>query len=161
MSIIIRKMVREDINSVQKVAQQSWHTTYEDIIPYNIQENFLNTAYNHDMMVKRLASSYLFVAEKKGQVVGFANFSTVNCKGQLDLHAIYLVPTCQGNGIGTALLQKGIGEIEHIKEVYVEVEKENKTGIYFYEAKGFKTIKEYDDNFDGHILKTVLMVLKL
>lgn len=161
MRIVIREMVNEDIKDVQKIATQSWHTTYKGIIPYNIQENFLNTAYSYDMMRKRLANSYLFVAEEKNQVVGFADFSTVTHKGQGNLNAIYLLSTSQGNGIGTALLQKGIEEIGHVDEIYVEVEKENKMGIHFYKAKGFKTVKEYDDNFDGHILKTVQMVLKL
>ncbi len=29
----------------------------------------------------------------------------------------------------------------------------------FYEAKGFRKIKAFDDNFDGHILKTIQMCL--
>ena len=28
----------------------------------------------------------------------------------------------------------------------------------FYKAKGFEIFEEFDDNFDGHILKTVRMI---
>ncbi|ARF17828.1 GNAT family N-acetyltransferase [Sporosarcina ureae] len=159
MSFVIREMVKEDIKQVQDVAKKSWNSTYEGIIPHQIQENFLNAAYNDKMMEKRLNSSFIYVAEMKDKVVGFANFTPVNSEGQSELSAIYLYQDCQGEGIGTALLQRGIKELENLKEVYIDVEKENTVGKTFYDAKGFKTINEYDDNFDGHILKTIRMCL--
>lgn len=159
MNFVIRKMVKEDIKQVQDVARKSWNTTYEGIIPHRVQENFLNAAYNDEMMEKRLSGSFIFVAEKGDKVVGFANFTSVNSEGQSELSAIYLYQDFQGEGIGSALLQRGIKELENLKEVYIDVEKENSIGKSFYDAKGFKTIKEYDDNFDGHILKTVRMCL--
>ena len=159
MSFIIREMKKEDTKQVQDVAKKSWNSTYDGIIPHNIQENFLKVAYSDEMMEKRLNGSFVFVAEMENKVVGFANFTPVNNEGQSELSAIYLYPNCQGKGIGTALLQKGIKELENVKEIYIDVEKENNIGKTFYKAKGFKTIKEYDDNFDGHILKTVHMCL--
>jgi len=111
------------------------------------------------MMKKRLIGSFIFVAEMENRIVGFASFTPVNDERQSELSAIYLYPNSQGKGVGTALLQKGIKELENIKEIHIDVEKENIIGKTFYEAKGFKTIKEYDDNFDGHILKTVRMCL--
>lgn len=40
-----------------------------------------------------------------------------------------------------------------IKSLIVYVEKENTTGMSFYQARGFVRIAEYDDLFDGHILQ--------
>ena len=159
MSFIIRTMIKEDIKQVQDVAKKSWNATYEGIIPRSVQGNFLNAAYSDEMMDKRLKASFIFVAEMENRIVGFASFTPVNDERQSELSAIYLYPNSQGKGIGTALLQKGIEELENIKEIQIDVEKENIIGKKFYEAKGFKTIKEYDDNFDGHILKTVRMCL--
>lgn len=159
MSFIIREMKKEDTKQVQDVAKKSWNSTYDGIIPHNIQENFLKVAYSDEMMEKRLNGSVIFVAEMENKVVGFINFTPLNNEGQSKLNAIYLYPNCQGKGIGTALLQKGIKELENVKEIFINVEKENNIGKTFYEAKGFKIVKEYDDNFDGHILKTVQMSL--
>ncbi|AOV07985.1 GNAT family N-acetyltransferase [Sporosarcina ureilytica] len=159
MSFMIREMKKEDIKQVQDVAKKSWNATYDGIIPHNIQENFLKAAYSDEMMKRRLNGSFIFVAEMEDKIIGFANFTPVNNGGQSELSAIYLYPDYQGKGIGTALLQKGIKELENVKEIYIDVEKENNIGKTFYEAKGFKTVKEYDDNFDGHILKTVQMCL--
>lgn len=159
MGFIIRTMIIEDIKQVQDVAKKSWNATYDGIIPHSVQEKFLNAAYSNEMMKKRLIGSFIFVAEMENRIVGFASFTPVNDERQSELSAIYLYPNSQGKGVGTALLQKGIKELENIKEIHIDVEKENIIGKTFYEAKGFKTIKEYDDNFDGHILKTVRMCL--
>lgn len=152
-------MKMEDTKQVQDVAKKSWRSTYDGIMPHIIQENFLNMAYSDEMMEKRLNGSFIFVAEMENKVVGFADFTPVNNERQSELSAIYLYSNCQGMGIGTALLQKGIKELEDVKEIYIEVEKENNIAKIFYEAKGFKTMLEYDDHFNGHILKTVQMCL--
>jgi ribosomal protein S18 acetylase RimI-like enzyme len=157
----IRKMRKEDIKQVQSVAKRSWNDTYEGIIPIEIQHNFLDYAYHDEMLKKRLEGSYLFVAVVENTIVGFANFSPVKKEGEVELGAIYLLPNFQGKGIGSALLQAGIVNIEGIREVYINVEKENKKGINFYQAKGFETVEVFDEKFDGHILKTVRMVLKV
>lgn len=161
MEFKIRKMQAKDIKQVQQVAKISWNTTYNGIIPIEVQENFLSSAYSDDMMQTRLDRSFIFVAEVRHDVVGFANFSSVKEDGKVELAAIYLDPKFQGLGIGTALLEQGIKDIEGVKEIYLNVEKENQSGRTFYKAKGFKVLNEFDDEFDGHILKTVRMILKV
>ena len=159
--VIIREMHVEDIPQVQDVAKKSWNATYEGIIPFEIQEKFLKVAYNNDRMKQRLERSFLFVAEIDSNVVGFANFSPVNDEGKAELGAIYLYPEYQGKGIGSALLQKGINELEGVEEIYINVERDNEIGKSFYDAKGFQVLKEFDDDFEGHILKSVRMVLNV
>ncbi|MEI2405775.1 GNAT family N-acetyltransferase [Niallia taxi] len=161
MAYVIRKITQEDITQVQDVAKTTWNATYEGIIPAEIQENFLKSAYNDDRMKQRIESSTLYVAEVEDTVVGFANFSPVRENGKVELGAIYLYPKHQGKGIGSALVQTGIKDLDGVNEIYINVEKDNKIGKTFYEAKGFEVVKEFDDDFDGHILKTVRMVLKV
>ena len=160
MNYSIRTMALDDIPQVQNVAKASWNHTYEGIIPRDIQDNFLKSAYNDEMMKRRLEHSYLYVSEIDGKIVGFANFSPVKKHGEVELGAIYLLPEYQGKGIGTALLREGLHQLEGVNEVYINVERENHIGRNFYDAKGFTVVSEFDDNFDGHILKTVQMILK-
>lgn len=105
--------------------------------------------------------SIVYIAEVEGEIVGFANYSIVRDGGKVELAAIYLYPEFQGKGIGTALIQQAVKELLGIKEIYINVEKDNKIGMYFYEAKGFEVVKESDVEFDGHILKQVRMVKKV
>ena len=161
MNFTIREMNNEDIKPIQAIAQKIWNATYEGIIPEEIQNNFLAMAYSDEMMQQRLKHSFMYVAEMESEIYGFANFTPVDEKGLSELSAIYLDPDHQNKGMGTALLDKGIQNIEGLKEIRLEVEKENKIGMQFYKAKGFKVVKEYDEDFDGHILKTVIMNLEL
>ncbi|MDR0269419.1 GNAT family N-acetyltransferase [Paenibacillus sp.] len=159
--LMVRKMLPSDIQQVQNVAKTSWNATYNGIIPIEVQESFLKSAYNDEMMLRRLERSHVYVAELNGKIAGFANFSFVREGGQVELSAIYLYPEYQGKGIGSALLQEGIKNSQGVKEVFINVEKQNLIGRKFYEAKKFEMIKEFDDDFDGHTLKTVRMVLKI
>ncbi|EIM05697.1 hypothetical protein A1A1_14894 [Planococcus antarcticus DSM 14505] len=154
-------MRAEDIKQVQDIAHKTWNSTYEGIIPLDVQENFLRSAYNDERMEQRMESSVIFVVDISGKVVGFANFSQVNKDGIVGLAAIYIYPEFQGKGIGSALLQKGIKALDGVKEIFVDVEKDNLSGLKFYEAKAFEVVREFDDDFDGHILKTIEMVLKV
>lgn len=161
MDLFIRKMVREDIEQVQAVARESWHATYEGIIPLTVQNNFLDNAYSDTMMERRLAHSLVFVAEVGDQLVGFANYAKANDQGKVELAAIYISPENQGIGIGTALLKAGIEEIKGIERIWIDVVKENTIGRNFYKAKGFQIVKEFEDDFDGHLLQTIRMRLTI
>jgi GNAT superfamily N-acetyltransferase len=161
MNITIRKMHYEDTKQVQSIAKITWNATYEGIIPLEVQNNFLKLNYSDESMKQRIERSIVYVAEVEGKVVGFANYSTVRDGGKVELAAIYLYPEFQGKGIGTALIQQAVKELKGIKEIYINVEKDNKNGMNFYEAKGFEIVKESDVEFDGHILKQVRMVKKV
>ncbi|MEK6190212.1 MAG: GNAT family N-acetyltransferase [Carnobacterium alterfunditum] len=161
MDFLVRRIQESDIEQVQDIAKKTWNATYEGLIPLDVQEKFLSSAYNDNRMQQRMEKSLILVANTSEKVVGFANFSRVTDDGIVGLAAIYIYPEYQGRGIGSALLNQGIKELHGVKEVFVDVEKENLSGIKFYEAKAFEVVREFDDDFDGHILKTVEMVLKV
>ncbi|KXY69076.1 GNAT family N-acetyltransferase [Bacillus sp. FSL W7-1294] len=155
MTYVIREMKQEDIHAVQSVAKIAWHDTYEGIIPREIQDSFLDEAYSDEKMKYRLENTHLFVAE----VIGFANFSPVRLQNEAELGAIYLLPDQQGKGIGSALLQKGLTVLKGIRKLYIHVEAANEKGKRFYEAKGFAQLEEFEEDFEGHMMQTVRMVL--
>lgn len=161
MDSIIRAMQLEDIPHVQDVAKVSWNSTYQGIIPVEIQQSFLASAYSNEMMKSRMERSHIFVAEVDGKIIGFANFSPLKVGGEAELGAIYLYPEYQGKGIGSALLNEGIKHLGGVREIYINVEKDNQIGKSFYLAKGFVIVSEFDESFEGHMLKTNRMVLKI
>lgn len=150
-------MKKKDIPQVQHVAKTSWNATYEGIIPEHVQEKFLKSAYNDRNMKKKLKKNSIFVADVNGTIVGFANYSPVTKKGIMVLEAIYIFPEYQGFGIGTALLNVALEKIRNVKEVHLNVEKNNHTALRFYQAKGFIEVGAYDDNFGDHTIHTLEM----
>ncbi|MGG0716973.1 GNAT family N-acetyltransferase [Robertmurraya massiliosenegalensis] len=161
MTYVIRESQIDDVKQIQEIARKSWHATYEGIIPLEIQNQFLSSAYNEEMLQRRISHSLFLVAEEKEKIIGFANFSPVKAEGEMELGAIYLTPEHQGKGVGGALLHKGVELSPDARKVFINVEMDNQIGKRFYEAKGFKVISEFDENFDGHVLKTVRMMLVL
>lgn len=161
MKLIIRKMKFEDIQQVQEIAKISWHHTYDEIIPLEIQNKFLEGAYNVKKLEQRLKQTTMYVAEIDGKACGFANYLPVDTEGKCELAAIYLLPTYQGNGIGSAFLKQAIKDLPNLKQIHLYVEQQNKIGMNFYIAKGFKMIEQFEEDFDGHPLQTVHMMLKL
>lgn len=157
MAAIIRTMEKKDIEGVQEAAATSWHTTYEGIIPRVVQDRFLSAAYNKEMLARRMERSIMLVAEGEGRITGFANFTPVNEMGASELAAIYLLPEMQGTGIGTALLERGMGMLPGLTVLEVTVEKDNDIGLQFYTAKGFTIVGEFEEDFDGHMLQSVRM----
>lgn len=154
-------MNEDDISFVQEIAQTTWAATYEGIIPKHIQERFLQAAYSDERLTFRLQTSLFLVATVGESLIGFANFSNVNEEGQAELFAIYLLPTAQHKGIGSALLENGIQRLQGATSLTVCVEKDNIIGRQFYNAKGFQQVDEFDDLFEGHILKTIRLNLAL
>lgn len=152
-------MEERDFPAVEKVANDSWAFTYEGIIPKKVQQMFLSKAYSAVMLKVRMERSHFYVAELDGKIVGFANFSTLKEGGIVELAAIYLLPDVQGQGIGTKLLEHGIKQLENVKEVHLSVEKENRIGRSFYEAKGFEVYDEYEEAIFDVIVHTVRMKL--
>lgn len=54
----IRKAQIGEMSQVQNIAKISWSATYKGIIPLEVQEKFLKSAYSDDMKKRRLEQSF-------------------------------------------------------------------------------------------------------
>lgn len=159
MEIVIRNMVAADIEQIRHIATTSWHDTYKHSIPVDIQTNFLQRTYSNEALLERLENSHFFVAQIANQIVGFANLSLPDAKQQVELGALYLLPSKKRKGVGSKLLKIGIKRIGKVKQVLVHVEKHNQAALQFYKQKGFVCIKEFDELFYNHPLQTIQLML--
>lgn len=158
---MIRTGTPQDIAAVQEIAHISWNDTYQDIIPVNIQQSFLDKSYSVPMMEMRLKKTILLLAEHDGEPVGFANFTKLDDDGDAELIALYLKPEHQRNGYGKMLLNSGLTYLLDGSNLFVYVECENKKGRSFYEANGFEFVEEFEELFEGHPMQTVKYVYNL
>lgn len=164
MTITIKQATYDEMPIIQKVARNSWHDTYEGIIPTDIQDKFLDESYSDMMMQKRIDQTILNVAVVDNDIIGFINMSKILDGNKSLLMAIYLLPEYQGQGLGSQLLNHSINELKmnaNDFSIEVEVEKENTDAILFYESKGFEIVEKYTEDFYGHPLKTVKMIRKV
>ncbi|PSL51097.1 acetyltransferase (GNAT) family protein [Salsuginibacillus halophilus] len=157
--VTISPALETDVQGIQKVAQTTWHDTYEGLIPRNIQDAFLARAYATEMLQKKITHTLMFVVRHKDQVVGFAN-AFIKDPERFELAAIYLLPAYQGQGVGAELFKALQTELPADASIDVEVEKGNARAEQFYIAKGFEVVEVFNEDFFGCTLQTVRMVKK-
>lgn len=147
--MIIRLMTENDIKAVQEIAYASYRTTYKDMLPIQVQADFLLLAYSVERLQQRMKSSIFYVAERRNMIVGFANFSRIDQQGNSELLAIYIEEKNQRQNIGTALLNKLSIDYASVITITANLEAENIAGMNFAKSKGFYTIEKFIDDFQG------------
>lgn len=148
-----RRAVKEDIEDIRDIAVQSWHDTYEGIIPRESQNKYLEKYYSEERLQERIDKNHMFVCEKAGRVIGFASFfyETVD---SAEVEAIYVLPGAQREGVGSALMRHLWSHMQNVRELYIDIESGNEKAENFYKLSGFEFQTEFEEDFEGHRLKT-------
>jgi sugar lactone lactonase YvrE/ribosomal protein S18 acetylase RimI-like enzyme len=155
---IIRRAEATDLSKVETVARATWGVAYAGIIPDDVQRRLLDSWYSLPSLSRALATngSSFFVAESGGEVIGFAQFVRRSSES-VELTRIYVLPDRQRSGIGMRLLDAGLAEFteEGVKQVTVQVERDNRNGRRFYERVGFAEPRELTHDVQGFGLALV------
>lgn len=142
MVIQIRKAIMEDAEEIAKVHVESWKTTYSGIMKDSIIAG-LDVGRRTDLWKQNIPreGNIVLVAEKNGQIIGFASGSAVK-DGEYpeydgDVTAIYFYKEEQGNGYGKLLLDTLFHEFRQrgFRNAIVKVLEQNGSK-YFYERLG-------------------------
>ena len=156
--VVIRRAEMTDLSNVEIVARATWPVAYAGIIPDDIQRRLLDSWYSPESLRRALATpgSSFFVAESNGDVVGFAQFVR-RPPAAAELTRIYVLPDRQRGGLGMRLLDAGLTEFasEGLKQLTVEVERDNRSGRRFYERAGFAKPRELARDVQGYGLRLI------
>jgi len=80
----------------------------------------------------------LFIAERGGRVVGFL-WTKVDA-GVGEIYVLAVDPDCQGEGLGAALLSRGLDHLAEVETVELFVEEDNAGALDLYTALGFAEV---------------------
>lgn len=154
----VREAGADDVRGIQRVARTTWDDTYDESIPASVRAEFVSQAYSSDLLRRRMESNVFLVAAEGGEILGFADFRSLS-EREAELAAIYVLPEMQGRGIGTRLLEAGIGAFPPRTSFVLRVERDNAQAQRFYEAHGFRRAGQYEDAFYGHVVHEMEMIL--
>ncbi len=164
--MLIRHATLADAERMGLINAASWRTTYTGLIDERAFD-----VMTHEAMVAKWTriithyatnSSFIFVAEIEGEVVGYIscgpNTHADQSQFEWELFAVYLLKEHQGKGIGKALFLEAIIEMKrlHIKSLVLYVLSSNAPSRKFYEsfkpdctgsAKVVIDEIEYDDTY--------------
>lgn len=108
---MIRPATVDDAQAIAHVHVEGWRTAYRQILPTAYLDGLSKddrTVQWRTILGNRLSKGFTFVAESRGQIVGFASGGPERKNDPEfagELYAIYLLETFHRQGIGTALLR--------------------------------------------------------
>ena len=145
----IRRRLKEDIPSIQRVVTISWKETYKGIVPQSELNELENT---EELRIKNSYENFdendnnQFVLEIDNEIVGFVNIGKTedkefeNCG---EIFALYIIGKFKGQGYGKKLFEKAVLELKKLgfNKMLISCLKGNSTNE-FYKHMGGIYIKD-------------------
>ncbi len=143
----------KDIMPISKLLIETWQNAYKDFIPSTFLNNLdLEKQVRRHKKYMALNTKYFIAENEKGQIIGFTSYGKnrfENIDGKNELYTLYVDVAHHGNGIGYALLNLVLSDLEPTqKELLVSVIKKNPFK-YFYTRNGFIKIEEEMIDLEG------------
>ncbi|MFP9192933.1 GNAT family N-acetyltransferase [Natronosalvus vescus] len=172
----IRPATPGDAAAIRSVARASWHAAYDDFLGRETVDAVTDDWYAVDRLRDSIeaAESHLFVCDladadwgsdrSVNDVAGFVHVSPwAGESGVGHLKRLYVHPDHWGQGLGTALLERGERALEQAgyDRIRLEVFAENGDGVGFYEARGYGGVDEECETLGGETRHLLILEMGL
>lgn len=146
--VTVRKAVESDVEAVRAVGHATWPATYGPLFGNQYVERGLARWWDVAGVRRQIVAGATYVAEQDGLVLGMAVI------GRLDdvpfLWKLYVVPDGQKRGVGAALLDAVIADLEPTDEkLRLDHAEGNDIAHRFYERHGFRELFRHEEEL-GH-----------
>lgn len=143
----IRTATTSDIPTIKKLAEATWEPTYKAIISKEQIDYMFEVIYTSEALQQQMqdGQTFLLLYEQE-EPLGFAAYSLKDAAANVyKLNKIYLLPECQGKGLGKLLLTYVEDEVRQLGGSILDlnVNKYNKAKT-FYETCGYHVHHEED-----------------
>lgn len=139
---IVRDAVPADAPAVAAIGKVAVPKTYKQLIPAeSVMEAIVEQSYALDALAGCITrcsiaeDAHFLIAERGGQVAGFLHYDSDG--PEPELHRIYIDPTKQRSGIGSALLEELHRRLPPQTSYVLMVVAANLPAVSFYERHGF------------------------
>jgi ribosomal protein S18 acetylase RimI-like enzyme len=143
----VRAATVNDLPAIRDLLVETWHATYDPIYGAKRVTEITNDWHSLPSLKARLAreGAEFLVAEVDSQLAGMA-FAAPGDAGQIVLFQLYVLPSHQGSGVGSRLLEDVENRFADAKSIRLEVEEANLQARRFYERKGFAQTDRSEEN---------------
>jgi diamine N-acetyltransferase len=106
MSISIRRWLRADLPTIQRLLLETWLDAYAPFIPREDLAGYLNAQYSQAKLEGLFEDPNVtgLVAEADGVVIGYAKLYHARAEQRFYVHQLYILPASQGLGLGHRLM---------------------------------------------------------
>jgi diamine N-acetyltransferase len=145
----VHKVGIEAIPLIQQLTIEVWPQTYSSLLSEEQIIYMLNLMYSEDALQQQMnTGSQFIIASYNHHPVGFASYGPTENANEYKLHKLYVLQTVQKTGAGKKMLQFILQETQQYgaNHLILQVNRENKNAIGFYERMGFQKEAEADFN---------------
>lgn len=142
--IEVRNAIHADVDALLTVGRQAWRSTYVPLVGEQYVQDFLDRWWTADGLRSAIDAGHVWAGCLNGEVAGMASYSIKALV--LTVHRLYVAPARQGQGVGTALVER-IVEVErpNADRIALAFMAGNDAAGRFYERLGFtETHREPD-----------------
>lgn len=151
----------ENISSIQTMADEIWRDHYPEIIGMEQVEYMLGRFYSRDGMLQQMRDGQQFYRVMlDGQPKGFLAIEARG-EGNYFLNKLYIDTREQGRGLGQAIWQNVLLLLSDLREMRLQVNRQNYKAINFYFKVGFVIERVADfDIGDGYFMNDFVMLYR-
>lgn len=161
----VREATDDDIDAIRRIAERSWEVDYPAILTRETAEEAVAEWYDADSIAEAIAEgrTELLVAERDGEVVGFAHATWNASEGAAYILRLYVHPDHRSRGVGAELLERtrkalsGYG----VDRIHAMVLADNDPGNAFYERFGFERADESETQIGEETYQETRYVLEV
>jgi len=140
-SIAVRLAVAEDMKTVIDLSYRIWPVCYAGILTPEQIQNLLMRIYDEETLREDARAGHLyFLAWDEKEAVGYA--SGYKEGNAVRLKKLYVLPECQGQGVGQCLTDAVIRAFADAEEMRLYVNCDNTPAQRYYERRGFVRMGE-------------------
>lgn len=155
----------DDIPVIQRIAQKTWHYTYEKLLSPEQLAYMLQKIYSTQALLQVMddgSQVFLVLSDEKGPQ-GFAAYGIRSeNKAICKLHKLYVMPENHGKGYGRNLIGAVVERIKPLGASLLDLNvKKDNPSKSFYERLGFRVIAEEDIPFGPYLLQDYVMQLAI
>ena len=154
----VRPAITGDVAAVRRVARESWHAAYDDVLGAETVDGVVDSWYDPEHLVASVEreDGVFLVAERDGdgdassgdstgsRVVGFTQGVLGDGDDPAELPRIYVRPDRWGEGVGSAMLARAEEWLvdRGAERLRLVVLAGNEVGNGFYETHGYRVVDE-------------------
>ena len=141
--VMLRPAEPADVAAVRELLVETWHDTYDPMIGAERVTAVTNSWHSIEALARQIdmPNALFLVAELGDRIVGHA-FARLLEGSVVLLNRLYVLPSFQRRGVGSALLSEIIARFPDARLLRLDVEAKNDKGLSFYRREGFKAVGE-------------------
>lgn len=160
--LLLKKCEVGDVPLIHRLAHEIWPPTFGDILSPTQMTYMLDMMYSEESLYKQMEDGVEFyLAVLGGESVGYCGIQ--HYEQITKLHKLYLLPNCQGHGVGKAMMNHVVEQARANGSAVLtlNVNRYNKA-VDFYKYYGYTIVKTEDiDIGNGYLMEDYKMDYKL